>query len=105
MEIFKDRVREATDQVTDATFRAEVLSVLTDAKVALPEDDVLAVVVIRRELAMFTALQRLILEGECGAARMDNVPKNAPLAVDNYGFYALTEEDRLERRQLKAGAA
>ena len=88
--------------IQEEAFPMEVLSVLTDAKVTLREDDILAVVAIRRELALFSALQQLILEGECGAALVDGVPKHAPLAVDNYGFYWLTEEDHFERGELPA---
>lgn len=106
MEPSKNRVPKVPDSPSNAVseVQSEIRSVLADARVALPEEDVLAVVALRRhvdalrrQVDFMLTIESLILEGEIGAARMVDVPKDAPLSIDDFGVYALTEEERAPR--------
>jgi hypothetical protein len=69
----------------------EILAVLSEAKAGLTEDEILAVMTLRRERAIFETLEDLLLEGVIGAAR--EAPPDRVATSDDFAFWALTEEE------------
>jgi len=88
--------RPAVDTgVVDERFESEVLAVLEGAKYGLTEDEILAVITMRRERALYEALEALLLDGALGAAleARDRMPTAGDLS-----FWLLTDEELAERR-------
>jgi hypothetical protein len=81
----------------DERFTNEVLAVLEDAKYGLTEDEILAVITMRRERAVYEALEALLLNGELGAALEG--PRNRMPTAGDFKFWRLTEEEAAERRR------
>jgi hypothetical protein len=84
----------------DQHFADQVRSVLNDATAALTENEVLAVVRIRRERDLMSTIESLILEGEVGAAVEQS--ENGRISWQDIGLYAVTDEERAERQKLEA---
>jgi len=81
-------------------FKEEVYSVLCDARAKLSEDGILAIIAIRRErLCHVCSGGTHPLKGKCEAARVADLPADAPLLSKNYRFLHLHEEEQAERRK------
>jgi hypothetical protein len=79
----------------DERLADEVLSVLGDAAAGLTEEEILAIVTIRRERELMSCLEDLVLQGELGVTL--ERPQDGPVTSQNFSFYAFTEEERAER--------
>src|SRR5262245_10886520 len=79
----------------DERLADEVLAVLKDADAGLSEEEILAIVTIRRERTLMSCLEELILQGECGAVLEKS--GDGPVTSQDFAFYAFTDEERAER--------
>jgi hypothetical protein len=76
--------------VKDHELDEEILDALGSARKGLTEDGIAAVIALRREISIDTALEQLLLEGAIDACMAD---KNGALIVSNFRFFALKSED------------
>jgi len=70
----------------------EVLAAFRDAKNGLTEHGMFAVVTIRREQEMLSALEGLLLEGKINAELLAGVSSDAVLTVKDFVFRAVIED-------------
>jgi hypothetical protein len=101
MKAFTKTTSSAAQGVHEGTFDVEVLDAICDAKVALADEEILAIVAIRREREAFQIIEEGLLAGEYQAAFRDDVPDtvrdNGPVSLEHFKFRKLTTDERLRR--------
>src|SRR5262245_25439434 len=75
----------------------DILAVLSEAKAPLTEDEILAVITLRRERTLFEVLEELILQGELGAKR--EASSKSVATSGDFSFWTLTEEEVAARQK------
>ena len=82
---------------TEHRLAEDILAVLFEAKAGLTEDEILAVMTLRRERAIFEALEGLLLEGVIGAKH--EAPPDRVATSSDFAFWGLTKEEVAARRK------
>lgn len=93
MEPYENQLPKLGDMPGDAGLMNDMVSVLTDAKFGLTEDDILAVIAIRQYRTVVSALEDLILMGKIGAERRD-VHESTPVTIRSFVFYCLSDDEQ-----------
>jgi hypothetical protein len=92
-----------TAPTTEERLAEDVLVVLSEATAGLTEDEILAVITMRRERAIFVALEELILQGGVGATREG--PLDRVATSGDFAFWALTDDEVAARRRRSEDGA